>query len=62
MYVAPWAAPEECWTPDEGLLGLIQYARIHLFREEYWRETGGLKGGIWAGPEAPHDGPKEEAA
>lgn len=56
------AAPENQWTPDEGLLALIQYARRHLFQEAYWRETGGYDGGIWAGEEAEHDGPKDEAA
>jgi hypothetical protein len=56
------APSENQWTPDEGLLALIQYARLHLFREAYWRETGGHNGGIWAGEEALHDGPKEEAA
>lgn len=50
------------WTADEGLLGLIQYARIHLFREEYWRETGGPDGGVWAGPQTPHSEAKAEAA
>lgn len=58
-----WDAPlENQWTPDEGLLALIQYVRLHLFREVYWRETGGHDGGIWAGDEAPHGDSKEEAA
>jgi hypothetical protein len=57
------SSPEHQWTADEGLLALIQYARIHLFREEYWRETGGFeKGGVWAGDEAPHDDVKDDAA
>ncbi|MGH2965132.1 MAG: hypothetical protein ACRDMH_07100 [Solirubrobacterales bacterium] len=58
----PGASWDARWTADEGLLGLIQYARIHLFREEYWRETGGRDGGIWAGSETPHGEIKEEAA
>jgi hypothetical protein len=56
------AEPERQWTGDEGLLALIQYVRIHLFREAYWRETGGYDGGIWAGDEAPHGDAKDEAA
>lgn len=58
----PSAPAEERWMPDEGLLALIQYARVHLFREEYWRGTGGRDDGIWAGDEAPHDDVKEQAA
>lgn len=50
------------WDAEDGLLPLIQHARIHLFREEYWRETGGDDGGIWAGPEAPHEAAKSEKA
>lgn len=53
----PQDGPGERWLPDEGLLRLIQYAAVHLYREAYWRETR-----IWAGPEAPHDDGKEEAA
>lgn len=56
------APPERQWTSDEGLLALIQYVRIHLFREAYWRETGGYDGGVWAGDEAPHGDAKDEAA
>jgi hypothetical protein len=59
---APSAPADQRWTPDEGLLALIQYARVHLFREEYWRETGGHDSGVWAGEEAPHGDIKEEAA
>lgn len=58
----PNAPRDARWTGDEGLLGLIQYARVHLFREEYWRETGGRDGGIWAGAETPHGEIKEAAA
>jgi hypothetical protein len=56
------ASSERQWTADEGLLALIQYCRIHLFQEEYWRETGGYEGGVWAGEEAPHGDAKDEAA
>jgi len=55
------SSPEDHWTPSEGLLALIQYCRIHLFQEAYWRETGGHDGdGIWPGDEAPHDDAKED--
>ena len=36
----PDAPTDARWTSDEGLLRLIQYATLHLYREEYWRETG----------------------
>jgi hypothetical protein len=26
----------------------------HLFKEAWWRETGGRSGGEWVGDEAPH--------
>lgn len=50
----PDAPPEERWTPEDGLLALIDHTRVHLFKEAYWRETG-----VWAGPEASHD-PNDE--
>lgn len=50
----PNAPPEERWMPEDGLLALIDHARVHLFKEAYWRETG-----LWPGPEAPHD-PNED--
>lgn len=53
----PKDGPSDRWLPEEGLLRLIQYATVHLFREAYWRETR-----VWPGPEAPHDDGKEEAA
>jgi hypothetical protein len=56
------ASPDHRWTPDEGLLALIQYCRVHLFQEAYWRETGGHDGGIWPGDEAPHGDIKDDAA
>jgi hypothetical protein len=54
----PSDGPDLMWQPEEGLLGLIQYARVHLFREAYWRRYGD-----WPGPEAPHgaDEAKEAA-
>jgi hypothetical protein len=45
----PGDGPELTWQPEEGLLRLIQYAEVHLFREAYWRRYGD-----WPGPEAPH--------
>lgn len=50
----PDAPPDERWMPEDGLLALIDHARVHLFKEAYWRETG-----RWPGPEAPHD-PRED--
>jgi hypothetical protein len=45
----PDDGPELVWQPEEGLLALIQYVRLHLFREAYWRRYH-----LWPGPEAPH--------
>jgi hypothetical protein len=46
------------WQPDEGLLGLVRYAQVHLFKEAYWRRYG-----EWLGEEAPHgEGESKEAA
>ena len=42
------------WTPDQGLLALLNLTRDHLFFELHWRATGGHRGGTWLGPEAPH--------
>lgn len=49
----PDAQPDERWMPEDGLLSLIDHARVHLFKEAYWRETG-----RWPGPEAPHEDKK----
>ena len=46
----PDAPPQERWMPEDGLLSLIDHARVHLFKEAYWRETG-----VWPGPEAAHE-------
>lgn len=46
----PSDGPELTWEPQEGLLALIQYTAIHLFREAYWRRYS-----EWPGPQAPHD-------
>ncbi len=45
------------WQPEEGLLTLIRYGRLHLFQETYWREYGDRPG-----PEAPHAPQGKEAA
>jgi hypothetical protein len=44
---------------EDGLLMLINLIQAHLFKEAWWRETGGREGGEWLGPEAPHDLPKD---
>lgn len=38
------------WTLNDGLVGLIDLIREHLFKEEWWRTTG-----IWPGPEVHLD-------
>ncbi len=40
---------EARWTVEDGLVELINCIALHLFREEWWRETG-----EWVGAEAPH--------
>ena len=37
------------WVIGDGLLHLLRLIKAHLFREEWWRETG-----VWPGPEAGH--------
>jgi len=37
------------WVADDGLRTLIEHARIHLFKEAWWRETR-----EWLGSQAPH--------
>ena len=54
----PADGPELRWLPEHRLVGLIEMARVHLFREEYWRRTGGWDGGEWLGPEI-HPGEEE---
>lgn len=54
----PGDGPDRTWQPDEGLLALIRYAQVHLFKEAFWRRYG-----EWPGPEAPHAvGEGKEAA
>ena len=49
---------ENRWMLSDGLLVLLGLIAAHLFREEWWRETG-----EWLGPEAGHPGqlPQDEA-
>jgi hypothetical protein len=42
------------WTAERGLLSLLDLTSDHLFFEDYWRSTGGIHGGEWLSPEAPH--------
>jgi hypothetical protein len=52
---------DQKWIFEDGLLMLICLIQLHLFRETWWRETGGLDDdGEWLGPQAPHESPKEE--
>lgn len=51
--------PELKWLPEHGLVALIEITRRHLFREAWWRETGGWEGGEWLGPET-HPGEEDE--
>lgn len=44
------------WLPADGLLTLVRYAQLHLFREAWWRETG-----EWVGEQAAHAGRGKEA-
>jgi hypothetical protein len=57
----PKDPPEHKWEFADGLLMLINMIQLHLFREEWWRETGGRTGGEWLGPELTHGGSKDEA-
>ena len=59
----PADPPELRWLPEHRLVGLIEMARLHLFREEYWRRAGGWDGGKWLGPEIhPGEEDAEESA
>jgi hypothetical protein len=50
----PKDPPERRWVHQDGLLQLIIHARVHLFKEAWWRETD-----EWLGEQAPHEEPKE---
>jgi hypothetical protein len=57
----PKDPPERRWVFDDGLLALISQVTVHLFKEAWWRETGGDvrtgATGEWLGDEAPHGPP-----
>lgn len=53
--------PELRWLPEHQLVGLIEMTRRHLFREAWWRQTGGEEGGEWLGPENHPGEPNEDA-
>jgi hypothetical protein len=55
----PGDPPEQKWVFEDGLLMLINHIQAHLFREAWWRETGGDDGGEWLGPQVTH-GPRKE--
>jgi hypothetical protein len=45
--------PEQQWRLTDGLVGLIDITRVHLFREDRFCATG-----RWPGPEVHLEGPK----
>jgi hypothetical protein len=45
---------ERRWVPDDGLLSLLGMTAHHLFKEAWWRETGGRNAGEWLGDEYLH--------
>jgi hypothetical protein len=49
---------EQKWVFEDSLLMLINHIQAHLFREAWWRQTGGYDGGEWLGPQVPH-GPRK---
>jgi hypothetical protein len=42
---------EQRWVHEDGLLQLITHARVHLFKEAWWREHDQDD---WPGEQAPH--------
>ena len=57
----PKDPPELRWLPEDRLVGLIEIARRHLFREAWWRQAGGHEGDEWLGPEIHPEEQKEDA-
>ena len=45
---------ERRWISADGLLSLLHLSGDHIFKETYWRRTGGRHRGIWLGEQAPH--------
>lgn len=50
----PWDEKVQRWVLSDGLLHLLVLIQAHLFREFWWRETGGDENGEWLGPEVSH--------
>lgn len=50
----PWDPKKSRWIFADGLLHLLVLIQAHLFREAWWRETGGDENGEWLGPEVQH--------
>jgi hypothetical protein len=46
------------WVFSDGLPQLLAITTLHLFKEAWWRETGGLDGGEWLGDEVHTEAPK----
>ena len=49
----PFDSPGQRWQHENGLPVLLAIASDHLFKEQFWRDTG-----AWPGLEAPHGLPK----
>lgn len=52
-----WDPPDRRWVYEDGLVALLDLAKLHIYREERYRETG-----RWMGPEAPHSLPTHPGA
>ena len=50
----PGDPPARRWIPSDGLLLLLGMISHHLFKEAWWRQTGGRHGGEWLGDQYPH--------
>jgi hypothetical protein len=46
------------WVFSDKLPHLLSIITIHLFKEAWWRETGGYEGGEWLGDEVHDEAPK----
>ncbi len=53
----PHSPQHQRWRPANGLLALIDLIRNHLFFEDHWRATGGVRRGVWLGAEQDHGFP-----
>ncbi len=45
----PWHPRSQRWVREDGLLSLLGYIGVHLFREHWWHEKQ-----EWLGPEVGH--------